>query len=662
MTTIIHFQPRAELDAEENLRGFVEVAQFRLSVFGPDLDFNSDVWDITDHVNMKGHGRQRYRVAFCAFREHCRTQPTMLNKAFKPFAKAYLRYMQGLRPTKLIVQRLAALRALEAALLENGTPASPCRVNPFILNRACQIIGERFAKTTAYRVGVQLEMLSYFMNKNRLTYVSYSWCNFLPRPRDGVRVGKEFDKRRREKIPSEAVFDALTRIFQLAESPADILMTAVAALLCAAPDRISEVLTLREDCEVFQGQSDGTTAYGLRWWPSKDAQPMIKWIVPSMAPVVQEAIRRVRRVTECARETARWYEQHPTALFLPSDFEHLRKKDFLSKLEITQLFNLASSASVSQFCTVHGIPPLSQGRDWAVKFSDVEASMLKLLPDSFPYLDKELDLRFSSALFVIRRNELHSRRGTNYSIIEPINSNQVNTAFGRRHVWGFSSIFSRFGFTEPDGAPLKVSTHQFRHYLNTLAQMGGMSQIDIAKWSGRKDLRQNETYDHVTPDQMLEMARDAIGHDTRMFGPLANVPKNSPVPRHEFAKLRMPTAHVTELGVCIHDYTMSPCERHRDCIHCKDLVCIKGDAGRAARIREMLNQTVELLRRAEEAIEAGFAGSVRWYEHHKETAARLAELCEAFDNPEIPDGSVLQLSLGGQRQLLSRIKNPRYLK
>ncbi len=91
-----------------------------------------------------------------------------------------------------------------------------------------------------------------------------------------------------------------------------------------------------------------------------------------------------------------------------------------------------------------------------------------------------------------------------------------------------------------------------------------MSQLDIAKWSGRKDIRQNAAYDHVTPDQMLQKIRDAVGDETQMFGPLAELPKRALIPRDEFARLKVPTAHTTDLGFCIHDFTMSPCQLHME--------------------------------------------------------------------------------------------------
>ena len=47
------------------------------------------------------------------------------------------------------------------------------------------------------------------------------------------------------------------------------------------------------------------------------------------------------------------------------------------------------------------------------------------------------------------------------------------------------SIFEQLGYTEPDGSPIKLTTHQARHFQCTLAERGGMAQDDLAKWAGR---------------------------------------------------------------------------------------------------------------------------------------------------------------------------------
>src|SRR4051794_16596857 len=59
MPEIIHFIPRAELDAEANLRAFVHTCRTRLTVFGANLPFDENVWDVTDSYDPKARGRCR---------------------------------------------------------------------------------------------------------------------------------------------------------------------------------------------------------------------------------------------------------------------------------------------------------------------------------------------------------------------------------------------------------------------------------------------------------------------------------------------------------------------------------------------------------------------------------------------------------------------------
>ncbi len=371
---------------------------------------------------------------------------------------------------------------------------------------------------------------------------------------------------------------------------------------------------------------------------------MIKWVVPSMASVVQEAIVKIRKVTDEARRIAIWYENHPGQIYLAENIEYLRKQEWLSMQELADIIGVNSSDGANAWRKSNHLELVKRAGKGFVKFSDVERAAIGMLPRDFPMMDKETDCKYSDSLFVVRVNEIGSQRATYKCMIEPISINQINTGLGGRAEHGFSSIFSRFGFIEPDGQSINVSTHQFRHYLNTLAQAGGLSQLDIAKWSGRKDIRQNAVYDHVTPGQMVQKIRDAIGDDSTMFGPLAELAKKTLIPRDEFARLVVPTAHTTELGYCIHDYTMSPCQQHRDCIHCTDLICVKGDEVKERRLRQQLEETRDLLRRAEEATKDGYYGSDRWLEHHTSTVERLSQLCSIIDDPKVPIGAVIQLS------------------
>jgi hypothetical protein len=645
MSDVILFRPKAELDAAGNLAGFVESCRDGLTVFGADLDFDTNVWDVTESLGMKGMGRERERIVFSRLETAADKSPIWMADQFRPFAKAYMRYMHGFRPTKSVGFRLAALRALEAALTESGLSPDPVRTDALVLNRAAQMIVDRYSEAAAYRIGGQLEMIAEFLTDNRLTVVPTRWRNPIKRPGDTVRVGKEFDERRQEKMPTEAALDALPKVFRLATEPVDILVSSVAAILCSAPDRINEVLILPDLCEVHQSVGKNKPdAYGLRWWPAKGADPMVKWIVPSMASVVEEAIGKIRSVTSEARQIARWYEDHPGEIYLHDDVRHLRTAEWLTMDEVAEIIGLDSSNSANVWCKGHGVKQVTNEKSKQVRFFDIEAAVLAMLPAGFPFLEKETGLKYSDALLVVLTNQLHARRRTYRCMIEPISVNQINSGLGGRVKHGFKSIFTRFGFTEPDGSPIKITTHQFRHYLNTLAQAGGMSQLDIAKWSGRKDIRQNAAYDHVTPDQMLQKIREAVGDESQMFGSLAEIPKKVLIPRDEFARLRIPTAHTTDLGFCVHDYTMSPCQLHRDCIHCEDLVCVKGDEEKAMRLYRNLEEARDLLRKAEDALAEGYAGGDRWMVHHQSTVERLSQLCSIMDDPAVPLGAVVQLA------------------
>lgn len=643
--SLVVFSPRAERDAAENLGEFIAMSRSQLTIFGAALRFNDMAWDVTETTQLKAHGKNRVRICFSTQETVDDVLPTQMAEPFVSFAKAYVRYMQGMRPTKNPAFRVTALRALDAAFRKSGH-LRPVMMDGDTFNQASRIIAERLSGSTAYRVGAQLELIARFMSEHRLTAVPLSWRSPINRPIDTVRVGPEFDKRRNEKMPSQAALDALPKTFYMATQPNDVMFSSIAAILCSAPDRINEVLLLTENCEVYDKTSGGKDAYGLRWQPAKGADPMVKWIIPSMAPVVAEAIAKIRNLTEAARRIAQWYELNPKRLYLPLHLEYLRSEELLTMDEVQQVILLDEGATsfAGLWCSANNVLLIKNGQKVYARFTDVERAAIALIPTGFPLLNAEMGLKFSEALIVVRRNELHSAKGTFGCVIEPVTINQVNTALGTRSGHGVESMFGRLGFTEPDGSYIRVSTHQFRHYLNTLAQAGGMSQLDIAKWSGRVDVRQNEVYDHVSADQMVAKIRESIGDESHMFGPLAKLPKNIPISRDEFTRLKIPTAHTTDFGFCVHDYTMMPCDRHADCINCNEHVCVKGDEGKALMVKRRLQDAQELLAHAEAATMKGYYGADRWMEHHEKTVQRLTQLTEILDNPAVPAGSVIQLA------------------
>lgn len=645
MADIVTFVPQSHLDARANMTGFIELCRTEVTAFGSSLAFDADRWNVSDYIQHKG----RYESVNLVFSNEATAgaqRPVMMSEPFRSFAKAYLRYQHGMKPTKSVGQRLSALRTLEVALLEVG-PADPVQTSPHVLNRAAQLLAKRLGSETAYRVANQLKMVADFLCDNRLMAVPTRWRHPLKKPEDHrMRVGKAADERRAAKMPGQAALDALPKLFLLAIEPIDVLVSSITAILCSAPDRISEVLCLPVNCEVRQRRErSDEDAYGLRWWPSKGAAPMVKWIIPSMAHVVQQALGKIRRLTDEARKVAQWYEANATHLYLTEDTEHFRAEEWLCMADVSRILfaEAANPMSIGRWCDENAVYREKRGNTTYCRFDDLELAVLRLLPPGFPFADRTTGLKYSDALFVIQRNTLEPYKARYRCVIEPVKYGQVSNRLGERSSGRNKTIFERCGFHEPDGAPIHVTTHQFRHFLNTLAQQGGLSQLDIAKWSGRKEVRQNRSYDHESSTGVVARIRAAVGDDSRFFGPLANGPRAEIITRDEFARLKVPTAHTTDFGYCIHDYVMSPCEMHRDCLNCGEQVCVKGEAEKERRIRQAHTEATHLLRMAEMAEAEGEFGANQWAEHHRGYLVRIQALLDVIDDPTTPLGAFIQL-------------------
>lgn len=646
MSTIVQFTPRAGVSAQKNLESFRILCATELTAFGQSLPFDDNIWDVTEALELKGKNHAQ-RLVFSTFASVNDRVPQPMAEPFLSFAKSYMRYQHSMRPTKSVGVRLAALRALEAALTENGLSASPWLVTSDRLNRAAQLIREKFTTAVAYRNGSQLEMLAEFLSDKQLTTMPIQWISSLQRPADTVRVGEEFDKRRQEKLPSPAALHAIAKAFRMASDPADVLVCSVAAILCSAPDRINELLDLDVHCEVTQTvPSTGADAYGLRWFPSKGAEPMVKWVLGSMAGVVKDALTKIRLLTEPAREVARWYTSHPQQIYLSPQFEHLRKSSRLSIDDIKDVLFTTSVTDVAIriWCKNAGVVLTRSKGLTTAAFDDIQNAIVAMLPKGFPVANERNGLGFSKAMFLAQKNLLHAGRPVYRCVVDQVEQGDIYSRLGARSSTGILSIFDRFGLTEDDGSPIVLSTHQFRHYLNTLAQAGGLSQLDIAKWSGRADISQNSAYDHQSSRDILALVCKAIGDEDRWVGPLSRLAGIPLIRRDEFARLKILTAHTTDYGHCIHDFTMLPCQVNEDCINCTEQVCVKGDKVAEANIRVARDETRQLLQEAKTADADECAGANRWVAHQATALARLDQLCVILDDPKVPNGAIIQLS------------------
>lgn len=653
MANLILFKPRSEVDAEGNLRDFIEYAKTQLTAFGAELDFESDSWDITKEAKRKDR-QATVSLHFTGFPSgRGQKDGTPMSEPFKSFAKAYMRYSQSFSDTTVASHRISAMRALSQSLAESLPIPSPVYATLHHFQRAGQILADRYTTTNSDGACSVLERMSEFLIEHRLCAIPVAWRKVTQRSLPTTsRVGPEFDAKRSARLPSAEALGAIAEIFHMATEPSDVFVTSACALLSSAPSRINELLHLPANCDATATDSEGQPVFGLRWRPSKGGDAVTKWVVPSMVSVAQEAVAKLQKLSAEARVVACWYEQNPGQIYLPPHLEHLRQKERLNNKEVSQIVfrdppnKLKPEQLGAKWCSTQKIKPRWEGGSPAqggcntVAFADVEQAVLKMLPRNFPIANPETGLRYSEALCIALRNEMTATLATYRCAFVLVDAGIVYTRLvGRSTV---KSVFEKFGYKDEHGRPLRLTSHQFRHYLNTLAQMGGLSQLDIAKWSGRAKVAQNAVYDHQSDRDVLAKVRAAIGDENKMFGPLAHTPKNTLITRDQFATLRVLTAHTTDFGYCVHDFTMLPCQAHRDCLNCDEQVCIKGDAVREQAIRMRQKETQTLLDNAKEAVEDGEFVANRWVAHQSLTLQRLDQLCAILDDPTVPDGAFIQ--------------------
>lgn len=642
MTELLHFSPRAHHTAQQNLDDFVLANEKQSTVFGPELDFRADVWDVSDSLAPKAK-RCSTRLHFTRWHENRNLRGAPMIEPFKRFAKAYMRYQQGLRPSKSLEGRLIALRALHDAACDPPLNGGPTQLLPLHFNRAAQLIVGRAAKSSAYQYGVQLELIYKTMADCRLLAQPQTWRSPIRRVEDVSKVGPEFDERRISRLPSPEALAALAAIFRVASTPSDVMVTSAAAIMCAAPERVNEVLRLSIHSEVIAEDGPGSNAYyGLRWYPSKGADPQVKWVVQSMADVVRQAIVKAKTVSAPARELARWYELNPTKVFLPKELEHLRAQTWLNMAELTSvLFEGTPRRTVGRlWCQTYGVPTELRGGKTHVRFSDVEMAVLGMLPRGFPFAYAAQKLRYSEALFIARKHELHATRATYRGMFIWVSLADLYKRLSTREENG-RTMFDAYGYREADGSAMRIRTHQFRHYLNTIAQTGGLSQLEIAVWSGRARVSDNKAYDHVSNKDVLAKYRELTAAQNPPSALPAKVDSHGMVLRDHFPKLRVRAAHTTDFGYCGHDFSMLPCQVHQDCLNCDEHFCRKGETSKEQRLSTLLEETESLLKRAEQAVSSGLAGADRWVAHHQGTIQRIRDLLQIVQDPTVATGALI---------------------
>jgi len=643
MSEIIQFIPKSELTANENLSEFIHFSRNDLTVF----ETENNTFDWTEN-SWKGE------VNFTKIGAHSRqwNEEDLLDSSIIEFAKAYYRYQQGINKTKN-KNEIKALRCIEAALLNENGKCEIYQASPATFDKAAQIARDKYSKLAAYQAGGQLVKLNKFLNEYSLTSSPFIWKNPNKKPaEETLQIGEEAAKKRTLKLPDEEALLAVAEIFNLYPNLPErsILATSVVAILLAVPARITEVLSLAVDCIHYDVDKDGNPAVGLRWYSQKGYGHEIKWIPSSMVSIVEEAIVRVKKLTDPARKLALWYENNPELFPRHKNCPNVTEDELLSLNQVALAIGLGIGKSNKQQRT-NARQYLKRYKldtdDYKLSLRMLNQHLRMRLPNSFPLFNEDAGTEWSNALFALREEELSKQIRTSPLLLLKPDATVINSALGPRKIKYHHSIFSLHGY-DPE---LKLKSHQPRHKLNTDARLGGMTDTVIAKWSGRADEKQNRHYNHVSPEQMIDLVK-SVNSELTIVGEHS---VNLPLTYEEYQLMAEgKTAHVTEGGFCVHDYISSPCQKFMDCINCSEHVCVKGNDQKLSSLILQLERETALLNKAKMDIENDFYGADKWYLTKLRTVERLQELISILKNKSIQDGAVVRLHVPDEHTPLNR--------
>ena len=679
MTNVISFRPREGLDAEIQVRDFIKWTKGIKGFDKPDLplDWNSWSWRIWMGVSL-----DFVKLGVSSRKKSFDPSKDLIDPLLMDFAKAYVLQQQSLNITKNI-QEIVAVRVVEAALLELGTTADITQVNLHIYDRASELIKENYTGATAYRIGGYLQKLSEFIVEKGMSERGDTWVNLIKRPSDAHgHVKNKIDAQK--KMPTKEALDALAEIWSAQPTDhRDIFVSSNCALLLSSPGRVGELNILAADSLSYKDNSEGKPELFINWYGQKGYGFTDKPVPAIWKDFTIESVRRLKNITEEPRELAKWLEENPNDFPIHQNCPQVSQDTLLTPEQVLDAMCLYKGHSRSRLRTwlsrlletlgkkplwVNSKKVLQEQLDnmyegaWVEGNCDTYTLTLRklniilreyMLPPHFPYTDDGKKTKYQNALncYFVGQFNADGRGFLKPFSLQKIDSNMLNSSLSITEAtaerYNNKNIFLRWGYK---GEAYSMTTHQFRHYLNTLAAKGLVGEVEIARWSGRLDISQNRVYNHISDEEHVKSARGlGIGEQSTALATLSS--KHQPILLKDLGVGEDRIAHYTEYGVCVHDFTVEPCTKFRECLSCRKHKCIKGDIEKERRIRLLRDGLKLTLKQATVGIKEEFYGADRWLTDTMDRLEKANALVEIFENPDIPEGAVIECSDNGYSPL-----------
>ncbi|WP_067584068.1 hypothetical protein [Endozoicomonas ascidiicola] len=655
MSNVFVFKSRAELSAEQNLNKFIADCRDKLTLYNDQGGWAVNNW----HHAHKG---KKIAMTFSKYRE--KSYPSNfdpMDEPFLSFAKSYIRYTQSHNPVTSLANKMVVLRQLHDAILEVYQEANILNIDGLILSRLEDLVKQRVPnKDRLNKVGYQIEvLLDFIRDEVSVLPALISWVNPWPKQKaKAERTDKESRAWQNDRCPSMHQMLALAECFAKAESREDKYWSSILVLLMFAPGRAGELLDLTID-SLYHGENG---ALGVRWYGEKGFGHTIKWVPKDLESTVIEAHKRLLEISKPARYAAKFAHDNPDVFMrhdrctTPVNFPEDKP------LDVVQFGYAMGYSGDAIERVIKNSRTIDSDTAWGMLTGGMTKWIKSLRENGNPsyydlakYIGKEykrkywpnlpsIDRPIWESLVLIRDREFHNSFLPREFSWRLSSVNELNAQIKQRH--GLThppkTIFQRFGYKDEDGTDIGLTSHQLRVWLSTNAERGGMDAWQLARWAGRSRVADNRHYDLRTQQECEEQVRSIMQFDERPTA-LEAVKLNLPVSYKDLGVNRIGIADVTEYGMCVHDYAMSPCTKGGgdECMTCKEHACIKGMPKTLERIKRLEEQVEFLLGKAEIAVNDAVFGADRWVTHLGWKLTHIRGVRQIMESEETPEGTVI---------------------
>jgi hypothetical protein len=715
MSDVLVFTPKHELDFQKNYDDFIAFAKNELMLFG-DHEFKSPKgiqkgWECDKWSWVTSRGK---KLTIVFGKSESNSKYTPFKRPFSDFAKAYVRYHQSLNH-KDSTTWASSLVWIYKALEESATQNDRASVNIMSLNNTVinrveeQIKNSNLSAGGKRNIGLSFEKVLKYIKEKRFKLDLQEWANPFPRQSDSnIKFDKKSRKKEEDKCPSDYQMQQVADAFHKARTSRQKYFSSLCVMLMCQPSRNIELngLTVNSLQKSHKGR------WYLMWHPAKGGDPVRKWVPKLLEDVAKQAFNRLTDISAPARTAAKFahdnhdhfmihdqcitssvhsqeqpltYNQFANALGFKTgisangrtiNWQNISNTKWLNKL-ISNLNGVSDWKK--DLLRGHYILPNNEIVIKTTSSKDYHPSSINIRFPSYndlrsgiddQYKTQDLpnygDIKLWDCITLVRDNEFHKDFAVKPFSWVLVGHGMLSDAIGSERgndTHKMQSIFDELGITDEDGTALRLTSHQFRHWLNTKLMLAGEDDWLIAKWSGRADIEQNKAYDGRTQEQKSRLTKRigyvtngagvmTVAQATQMLTPYTS---KSPPPPMVLFDLGLPISHkalgvdkegvaqFTGLGFCVHSYAESPCVKNGDCAVCSEHVCLKGMPHNLEELRSLEKLYGEQLEHAKASATDNVFGADRWVTSLGFRLSKIKTIIAMLEDPKSPDGAQVRI-------------------